>query len=101
MQSIGGKNLIRFFCRKNLDLFRFRTENANEQIVTHPMRAEDAKRIRMRRIQKRGNFDRVDWVNGKRTHNFGDGVTTRLTDKERRFATAVDRGRLTMINQES
>src|SRR5450432_280267 len=47
MQSFRRKNFCLVICRDDLDLLRFRPENANHQIVPRAVRAEDAKWIVM------------------------------------------------------
>jgi hypothetical protein len=49
----------------DLNLLRFRSKNANDQIVAGTMRAEDTEWISMGSVEKGGDLARVDRVNGK------------------------------------
>src|SRR5206468_1705480 len=78
MQPLRWKNLCLILRGDDLNLLRFRPENANHQIVTRAMRSKDAKRIIMRAVQERCNLVRVERMNDKRTHRDRKRLTAQV-----------------------
>ena len=61
----AGKTRLWIVRRHDLNLLRFRSKNANDQIVAGTMRAEDAEWIGMGAVEKGGDLARIDRVDGK------------------------------------
>jgi hypothetical protein len=65
VQPLGRKDPALVLHRHDLNLLRFRSKNANDQIVAGTMRAEDAEWISMGSVEKGGDLVRIDRVDGK------------------------------------
>ena len=65
VQPLRRKDPALVVHRHDLNLLRFRSKNANDQIIAGTMRAEDAEWISMGSVEKGGDLARVDRVNGK------------------------------------
>ena len=65
VQPLRRKDPALVVHRHDLNLLRFRSKNANDQIVAGTMRAEDTEWISMGSVEKGGDLARIDRVNGK------------------------------------
>ena len=65
VEALGREDLAMIVRRHHLDLLRFRAKDANHEILTGGMRAEDAKGIGMGTVEERSDLARIDRVNGK------------------------------------
>ena len=65
VQPLRRKNPGQIVCRHDLNLLRFRSKNADDQIIARAMRTEDVEWISMGTVEKGSDLARIDRVDGK------------------------------------